>query len=262
MRKNVHLLKNYRVFAKIETVFIFNPRQPWTGSSAYGFAYYFSHARLDFQKAKLLGAVCVCGNWRYFFQVQRAQNAVWVTVRGVSNVMPVDVVFSLTWVRARERLPRRSKNRRASLFLPCFICVHLVLCVCAREAEHIKKRQLGSHAPMQRASERLKVQAREREIRCGHNYWFSLVRPFELLMSIVLSVTWRPRASSSHRRIFCLPSQYLFASVFRTASVPEQISVRCRTCMRDATVKPKNFNCSLKSLSVWLYYVGPSSRCM
>lgn len=216
------------VFSKIETVYIFNPRQPRTGTSAYGFAYYFSHAHLDFQKAKLHGAVCVCGNWRYFFQVQRAQNAVWVTVRGVSNVMPVDVVFSLTWVRARERLPRRSKNRRASLFLPCFICVHLVLCVCARPST-LKS---VSSAPTHPCSERTAQGAGEREIRCGHNYWFSLVRPFELLMSIVLSVTWRPRASSSHRRIFCLPSQYLFASVFRTASVPEQILVRCRTCMR------------------------------
>jgi len=99
-----------------------------------------------------------------------------------------------------------------------------------------------SSAPTHPCSERLKVQAREREIRCGHNYWFSLVRPFELLMSIVLSVTWRPQARS-HCRFFAIT---IFSSVFRTASVPEQISVCVHACHLRRGRETENFNCSLK----------------
>jgi hypothetical protein len=124
------------------------------------------------------------------------------------------------------------------VFAVLHLCPPCVVCVC--EAEHIKKRQLGSHAPMQRTAQG--AGEREREIRCGHNYWFSLVRPFELLMSIVLSVTWRPQARS-HCRFFAIT---IFSSVFRTASVPEQISVCVHACHLRRGRETENFNCSLK----------------
>jgi len=129
---------------------------------------------------------------RYFFQVQRPQNVLSDSLGGLS------MFFSLTC------LPKADRQQE-------FLLLHLCP-PCHRAAS--KKRQFSSHAPVQR----LKVQE---EIRCGHNYWFSLVRPFELLMSIVLSVTWRPEAQPSP--LFAIT---IFTPVFRTASVPEQIFMR------------------------------------